>query len=152
MLFEASRDGESRESGQEVHSNSRQDWEQAKGREPGDNRSGNKYRHGGATRAVKWIRSLAEEGKAAKRTEQLLSPQSRRDWGRTGISKAKSREEGTGGGSREPRMKRAGNQDISEVRYQMKDENSVLCGITVFDQSGPNGSRVEKAATMADAL
>lgn len=46
-----------------------------------------------------------------QRTEQLLSPQSRRNWGRTGISKAESKEEGTGGGSREPRMKRAGNQD-----------------------------------------
>lgn len=82
-------------------------------------------------------------GRGRERTEQLLSPQSRRDWGRTGISKAESKEEGTGGGSREPRMKRAGNQDIraisEEARYQMKDENPVLCGITVFDQSSPNG-------------
>lgn len=78
-----------------------------------------------------------------QRTEQLLSPQSRRDWGRTGISKAESKEEGTGGGLRELRMKRAGNQDIraisEEVRYRMKDENPVLCGITFFDQCSPDG-------------
>lgn len=40
-----------------------------------------------------------------QRTEQLLSPQSRRDWGRTGVSKEESKEEGTGGGSGEPSRK-----------------------------------------------
>lgn len=41
----------------------------------GTSGSGNRYRRGGAAGAVKWIRSLAEEGKAAERTERLLSPQ-----------------------------------------------------------------------------
>lgn len=90
-----------------------------------------------------------------QRTERLLSPQSRRDWGRTGISKAEQ-----GGrswwGIEGTEDEESRNQDIraisEEARSQMKDENPVLCGITVLIKAAPTGSRVEKAATMADAL
>lgn len=98
----------------QVHSNARRDWEQAQGQEPWDSGSGNRYRHGGGPAgAVKWIRSLEEEGKAAKRTEQLhLSHEE--TGGGLEYQRQRARREGTDEGPRETRMERAGNQDSSD--------------------------------------
>lgn len=77
-----------------------------------------------------------------QRTERLLSPQSRRDWGRTGISKAEQGGRNWWGieGTEDEGSRNQDIRAISEgVRYQMKDENPVLCGITVFDHSSPDG-------------
>lgn len=104
----------------------RPDWGQAQGREPGDS---SKYRPQAPPGPVDVLQQAMERWQ--RKARQLLSPPSRGERGRTGISKAGGMEGNEDGESRESR---AAQPPLMMCNMSAREEKRLLAGTSVFNQ------------------